>query len=245
MTVVSCTALVLTSAAATPLAWADDPKPEVKATDEGPKALDVADRWGLRGGATLGDGMAMRVQFSAGTPQNVNAGYLNLEAGMLFALSKSFDIGFNLRVPLFNFGVSPGLAVRVNLIGDTNFKLAIVGNLQIPFMFTPGFGVGLSVEPGIMASYFFSERTELYTGLMFAVQPIFSNPWVPGSGHVGFSGLYRLGFAYTLSTSNTGFFINADVGGGVDPIRQLIIVGNRATAVAFNAALTTGVQFKL
>jgi len=204
----------------------------------------ASDSWGMRGGASLGSGMGAYAEFKAGTASDVNNGFLNVNAGMLFALGRHFDIGFNLRVPMFNLGVSPGLAVRWELVEDKSFHLALVGNLQVPMLFVPGFWLGLSIEPGIMASYFVNDRVELYGGVLFAVTPLFINPWVPGSGHVGFAGTFRAGIAYTLSSSNVGFYANIDVGAGYQPVRRNILLGNTATGIAFNAALTAGVQFK-
>jgi hypothetical protein len=208
------------------------------------KATGVYDHWSTRGGATLGEGFALRVQVGGGTANNINNGYLNAEAGMLFALGKNFDIGFNLRVPMFQLGVSPGLAMRWQLVHDNAFHLSLVGNLQVPMIFVPGFWLGLSVEPGLMVSYFFNERTELYTGVYFIYSPLFINPWVPGTGHAGFAGLFRLGLAYTLSDTNVGFFANFDVGAGYEPVRRFIQIGDRASGLAFNASVTVGSQFK-
>lgn len=225
------------------LAVAEDAQAQAVAVEsKAPAAPSAA--YSTRGGATLGDGMAMRVQFGGNTMQNVNTGHMNIEAGMLFALSKSFDIGFNLRMPLFNFGVSPGLAIRLGLVDDTKFMLSLVANVQVPMIFAPGTWVGLSVEPGLMMSYFFDSRVELFGGLLFNYSPLFVNPWVPGSGHAGFSGTFRLGLAYNLLNSNWGFFANGDIGVGYEPVRRYINVGDRASGLAFNAGLTVGSQYK-
>jgi len=208
------------------------------------KAVKVANAWSTRGGATLGSGMALHAEFTAASQQNINSGYLNLGAGLIVALGENFDLVINLRVPLVQLGLSPGAGIRLRLIDDAQFHLSLVGNVQVPMIYVPGFWIGLSVEPGLMMSYFFSDRTELYSGLLFAWTPLFANPWVPGTGNMGFAGTFRIGFAYTLAVANMGFFINADVGAGYEPVRRFILIGERASGLAFNAALTVGSQFK-
>ncbi len=244
-TMMALSAFALASIAAAPLALADEPKAEVKATEEARPTTSVTDRWGTRGGATLGEGMALRVQVGGSTAQTIASGSLNVEATLLFALGRSFDLGVNLRGALLGqFGVSPGLAVRFNLVDDKIFHLSLVGNLQVPVIISPGVSVGLGVEPGLMVSYFFNERVELFSGLLFAYTPIFLNGQLPGSGHASFIGTFRLGMAYTLSTSNMGFYVNADASAGYEPWRRFIMVGDRATGFAVNLALVVGTQFK-
>jgi hypothetical protein len=243
-----CALAIFAVAAAPRGAWAADATSakedtSVAAKEEG-KAFSAVNNWGLRGGATLREGIALRAQFSAGTAQNINNGYLNAELGMLFAVGQHFDIGFNLRVPAFQLGVSPGIALRAELIDDGQFHMSLVGNLQVPMILYPGFWIGLSVEPGLMVSYFFSERTELYSGLLFVWSPLFQNPWVAGTGHMGFAGIFRVGLAYTLGASNIGFYTNIDAGMGYEPLRRFILIGDRGSGLAFNVSLTVGSQFK-
>jgi len=201
-------------------------------------------RLSMKVAAALGSGSAMRAQLSASTAQNINQGIIGLEFGMLFALGEHFDLGFNLRAPLYSFGLSPGLALRWAFIDDVRFHLAFVGNLQVPMLYVPGFSVGLSVEPGIAMSYFFNENVELYSALMFIWSPLFKSAWVPGSSNAGFAGLFRVGFAYQLTNSNLGFFTNFDLSGGYEPVRRFIVLGDRGTGLAYNATFTVGVQYR-
>ncbi len=230
-----------TSLAATTTAAKEDASATAK---EETRAASVANSWSTRGGAALGSGTALRVGFGASTQNNVNASYLNVDAGLIIAVGQHFDISINLRAPMYHFGVSPGVGLRAELIDDSAFHLSLVANVQVPMIFYPGFWLGLSVEPGFMASYFFSERTELYSGLVFIWSPLFMNPWVPGTGNMGFAGLFRLGLAYTLAAANVGFYGNIDVGAGYEPVRQFILLGNRGSGLAVNLGLTVGTQFK-
>jgi len=241
----SCAALALASTGMTRSAYADDAPAEVKAQEEVKASAGVSDRWGTRGAATLGEGMAFRVGVGGSTAQTANSGFLNVEAGLLIALGKSFDLAVNLKLPMLGqFGVAPGIGARVNLIDDKVFHFALVANVSVPIIYAPGTWVGLNIEPGVMVSYFFSERVEFYSGILFAYSPLFINPWVPGNGHASFIGTFRAGLAYTLSTSNMGFFINADGSVGYEPIRRFIMIGDRGSGLAINLALNAGAQFK-
>jgi hypothetical protein len=201
-------------------------------------------RLSMKGAAPLGSGMAMRAQIGAATAQNINTGIINLEYGMLFALGSHFDLGFNLRAPLYSLGFSPGLALRWAFIDDVRFHLAFTANVQAAMLYVPGFSVGLSVEPGLAMSYFFNENVELYSALMFIWSPLFRSAWLPGSSNAGFAGLFRVGFAYQLTGSNLGFFTNFDLSGGYEPVRRFIVLGDRGTGLAYNAAFTVGVQYR-
>src|SRR5262249_45302524 len=144
----------------------------------------------------LGSGMAMRAGLNVSTAQDINTGVVGLEAGLLVALGKEVDFGINLRVPMFNIGLSPGVLLRWAFVDDARFHLALVGGVNVPMMFN-GFALGLSVEPGILMSYFVNENVELFTGLLFTYAPLFVNQWgLPGSGHAGFIGTLRNGLAY-------------------------------------------------
>ncbi|MCC6809270.1 MAG: hypothetical protein IT381_17715 [Deltaproteobacteria bacterium] len=246
MTLLSCATLALASVAATPSAYADDPpKGEVKAQEELKPSAGVTDRWGTLGGTTLGEGMALRAQIGGGSMLNHNNGYLNLDAGLLIALGQSFDLVVDLKLPLLgNFGVIPAIGIRFNLVDDKVFHLALVANVGVPIIFSPGVSVGLNVEPGLVVSYFFSERVELFSGLLFRYSPLFMSPFLTGSGHAAFHGIFRLGLAYTLSSSNMGFFINGDAQAGYEPQRRFINIGDRASGLSLNFAVNAGTQFK-
>jgi hypothetical protein len=199
----------------------------------------------MRGGASLGNGMAAFAGLNATTSRNVNNGFVNVQLGMLFAASDNFDIGFNLRVPMFGFGLSPGASMRYTALRDNRFALGIVANLNVPMIFSsPGTWVGLSVEPGLMASYFVNDNVEFFSGVLFTYAPLFMNPYVPGSGHATFMGTFRAGLAYQVTNSNVGFFANIDLSAGYEPVRTLILIGSTGTGLAFNAGFTVGSQFK-
>lgn len=241
----SCVALATASMGMARSAYADDAPAEVKAQEEVKASAGVSDRWGTRGAATLGEGMALRVGVGGSTAQTASSGFFNVEAGLLVGLGKSFDLAINLKLPMLGqFGVMPGIGARINLIDDKIFHVALVANLSVPIIYSPGIWVGLHVEPGLMISYFFSERVEFYSGLLFAYAPLFMNPWVPGSGHASFVGTFRAGLAYTLSTSNIGFFLNFDGSVGYEPVRRFIMIGDRGSGLAINLALNAGAQFK-
>jgi len=217
---------------------------EVKSEPKGDGAARQAGRLSMKGAAALGSGMAMRAGLNVTTAQDINNGVIGIDAGMLFSLAKELDIGFNLRIPMFNVGLSPGAAVRWAFIDDTRFHLALVGNLQVPMTFN-GFALGLSVEPGVAMSYFVNENVELFTNLLFAYTPLFTNQWgLPGSGHAGFLGTLRNGLAYQVTNSNIGFFAGLDLSAGYEPVRRFIFIGDRGTGLAFNVGFSIGTQYR-
>ena len=244
MTLLSCAALAFASVVATPLAHADESKAEVKASEEVKASAGVANRWGTRGAATLGEGMALRVGVTAGTALAAHSGTLNVDAGLLIGLGESFDLVINLKLPVLGqFGVQPGIGIRLNLINDTVFHLALLANVGVNIIYAPGLWVGLNIEAGPMISGFLSERLELYLGALATYAPLFVNPWVQGSGHASFFGTARLGIAYTLSSSNIGFYLNMDASFGVEPVRRFIVLGDRGSGLAINLGATAGAQF--
>jgi len=244
MTLLSCAALAFASLAATPSAFAEG-KAEVKASEEVKASAGVANRWGTRGGATLGEGMAFRVGVTGSTALTAYSGTLNLDAGLLIGLGESFDLSINLKLPMLGqFGLQPGIGIRVNLVNDTVFHFSLLANVGVNVILVPGTWVGLNVEVGPMISAFLSERLELYIGALLTYAPLFLNPWVPGTGNASFFGTARVGMAYTLSTTNMGFFINMDASFGVEPVRRFIVLGDRGTGLAINLGVTGGAQFK-
>jgi len=197
-----------------------------------------------KGAAALGSGMAMRAGLNVSTAQDINTGVIGLEAGLLISLGKELDLGINLRVPMFNIGLSPGALVRWSFIDDTRFHLAAVAGINVPMMFN-GFALGLSVEPGVLMSYFINDNVELFSGLLFAYAPLFTNQWgLPGSGHAGFIGTLRNGLAYQITNSSVGFFAGFDLSAGYEPVRRFILIGSQGTGLAFNAGFSVGSQFR-
>lgn len=169
--------------------------------------------WGTRGGATLGTGNGARADIFFGNHfWNDGFGYAGVEGQYIFGLSPDIDLGVGARLPFWPFGIAPGAQLRWRLFTAGQFQLALDASLHVPISFG-GFGgiaFGISVEPGVMMSYFLKDNMELYFGLIVPVSPILAPNVI---FQIGFDA--RVGFAYTLKKSNIGFFAGIDLAPGL------------------------------
>jgi hypothetical protein len=197
--------------------------------------------WGTRGGATLGQGNGARAQINFGYPGTIGSGWAGLEGAYYFNLGEDFDLGIAARLPFYPFGLAPGGHIRYRVMKAGAFQLAIDGAVYLPLTFANylgfGFALGVSLEPGAMASYFVKDNMEIYFGLILPL----GFQFFPGFGYtVGFD--IRGGFAYTLKKSNIGFFANIDFVPGFGSFSPLAVILGTGPFFGFN--FSAGAQFR-
>jgi hypothetical protein len=182
--------------------------------------------WGTRGGATLGGGSGARAQLNFGGYGYGGGfgalgifgvggyGYAGLEGAYIISLSPDMDVAVGGRLPFWPFGLAPGAQLRYRVMNQGNFQLAIDAGLYVPMYFAGvgvvgTFAIGVSLEPGVMASYFLKDNMEVYFGL---IVPIGLQTFT-AFGASNFSLFFNMrgGFAYTLKKSNIGFYGNIDL----------------------------------
>jgi len=199
----------------------------------------------LRGAKTLGQGLAVRAQVSAGTSSALNTNVLGFEAAASLALKPRLDLVGQVRVPLTAGGVAPGVSLRYLLAEDGRLAFAVVGSVDLPIGFSRGTTVGLSVTPGLLASYLLSEKAEAFGGVLASYNHLFwSNPRLAGTGQPGLMVGVRGGLSYALFES-VAAYANVDVAGGYAPQRKTITIGNAGTGIAMTASVSVGAQLRL
>lgn len=200
----------------------------------------------LRGANTVGTGLALRAGLAAGTSAALTAGVIGFEVAAAYALTPSLDVGAELRVPLApSVTFSPGLTARWKFVEDGHLSLAVLGSIDLPFTATRGRSVGLSVAPGVVASYSLTEKAELFAAVILSYNQLFySNPVVIGTGQAGLMGTCRGGLSFAVA-GPISVYANIDLSGGYEPLRRNIVIGNSGTGVAMTGSLMAGAQIRL
>lgn len=198
--------------------------------------------WGTRGGATLGGQNGANVMLHGGGAGGGISGYGlgGIEGHYFLSLGQKTDLGIGGRLPFWPFGVAPGVKLRHGFISGQKFQLALDISAYVPIYFTgyfvgpaaSGIVLGLSIEPGVMMSYFFKDNMELYFGAFVPVGMRF----IGGGFGLGLSPFGRVGFTYTFKKQNLGVYGGFDVGP---------VIYFSGGAFGFYAAGHAGVQFRL
>lgn len=234
--------------------------PEVKEEKaEAPNSEPHFIGYGARGGATFGGRSGGRALFFGGTHFfNDGYGFLGLEVAYTHAFNPNVEMSFGLRFYGWptriaagvnaGYGFAPLVEAKYRFFESGSFHLA--GTIGGLFAMTPvgmfgGMTIGITIDPGIAASYFFADNMELYLTFNMPVTPLFLPvPLV----QIGFQP--RLGFAYTLKPSGVGFFAAVDISPGFFAYGGFpSIENNLATPVVkptFRVAVNTnlGVQYR-
>ena len=201
----------------------------------------------MRGANTLGSGMGIRAHVGAGTSAGLASGVFGIEVAAALAVKDNFDVGVELRVPFSPYVVfAPGANMRVKLAQDGQLAFAFIGSVVVPLgVGARGPSIGLSVTPGLVASYALSEKTELLAAVLFSYNHLFySNPVVAGTGQPGLMGTVRGGLSYSLSKA-MAVYGNVEVSGGYEPLRRNIVIGNQNTGASMSATLIAGFQLRI
>jgi|GEM_PF-5457685 len=247
----------------------EDKQAQTGSNSEGSSAL--TDMWGMRGGATLGSGQGLRASLHSGIEDSsLGYGYVGAEVVYMKALGRNMDIGVGARVPLYPFGITPGVEFRYRALVSEKFHLSMNANLYLPLTFAPVVLFGLSIEPGIMMSYFAMKELEIFWGLQTPIHPIlassyYSSYWrgasydywlnAYGRGYAWYSPIYlgasaplfamsfdlRAGAAYTFKGKNIGVWANVDVIPGFF-IKTIDTLS--VTGALFSFMVQGGVQWK-
>lgn len=199
-----------------------------------------------RGANPIGQGIAVRAQVSAGTSAALNTNVLGVEVAGIYGFRPNLDLGAQARVPLTAYGVAPGVNARWRFAEDGRLSLAVVGSIDLPLGFVNrGASVGLSVTPGVMASYVLSDKAEIFGGVLASYNHLFySNPRVVGTGSPGVMVAARGGLSYGLMESMAAY-ASIDVAGGYEPLRRSIVIGNAGTGIAMTASVAVGFQMRI
>jgi hypothetical protein len=209
-----------------------------------PKPAVTASRGGTKGGATLGDGKAIYAGLAGGLPTYNGGGYGGVEAAIVFGAGV-IDVGVAVRFSAYPVGFAAGAQARYHVFGDGALHLALELGVFVPAYFSysfvgplpRGFGattVGLSLEPGVLLSYFVNDSLEVIAGLVVPVAPLF----LPiASAYAAFN--LRAGIVYGLSSS-LGLVVYVEGGPGLTAVPALAHV----TPVG-QAMLHLGVQYAL
>jgi hypothetical protein len=192
-----------------------------------------AGAWGTRGGATLGgsNGVRFRLGGGGGVSRYDNFG---LEGFYILGLSEDMDLGVGGRIPVWPFGVSPGVNLRYRLLRHGKLQLALDASAFVSFNFAPIFLFQVRLEPGVMASFFIQDNLELFFGLIIPVSAgWYSNGFAEGTV-IEVAADARLGLAYTLEEHDIGLFAQADLMPGLSV--------TKGTYGNFGFSITAGVQ---
>jgi hypothetical protein len=162
------------------------------------------------GGRTLSESFGIKAQLNGG--MSLLRGVVGAEADVLMALAPQLDIGITVRGAFYPWlALTPGVKVRASLLERGNFDLGIdVSAAAIIIENRRGAASpGVTVEPGLLFSYRFHQRTRFYGGFLLLPAVIFDFTLARTTSVIlGFNP--RLGFVRDLR-NRLALFVQADL----------------------------------